>query len=219
MMPLGSDVAEGVSDYIVWYCRNRQIIKTRPLFYFKATDGEAVWTHIILADGRRQAMAVAEKEDHSRIDSGASVYQAISLLPAQYRKNQDFFFSFEGRSWAPPKLNSWKTDRKGMDKLLRANRLHPSGSTLRYILRHDDYPVGRLTNLWADSSGATQQVYVVQTNLDVIKRCILMATDPGDLVLDPLAALGQLRMSPSNGAGAGSPSTRAVSPWRSPAPG
>src|ERR1035437_10100672 len=77
-----------------------------------------------------------------------------------------------------------------MHRLLKANRIHPSGNTLRYILRHADYPVGRITNLWSDASGATQQVYVVQTNVDVIKRCILMTTDPGDLVLDPTCGSG-----------------------------
>ena len=190
MMPMGSDVAEGVSDYIIWYAKDREHIKSRPLFYFKASEGEAAWGGAVLDTGERYTLSPKEREDHSLIPEGAHVYQAISLLPAQYRKNQDFPFSFEGRDWPPPKSNSWKTDLKGMSKLLRANRLHPSGSTLRYILRHDDYPVGRITNLWADATGATQQVYVVQTNTDVVKRCILMATDPGDLVLDPTCGSG-----------------------------
>jgi adenine-specific DNA-methyltransferase len=190
MMPLGSDVTEGVSDYLLWYSRDRSRIKSRPLFYYKLTDGEAGWSHAMLPDGRRHTMAPAERDDHSSLPSNAAVYQPISLLPAQYRKNQDFPVLFEGRIWPPPKANSWKTDKRGMSQLLRANRLHPSGSTLRYILRHDDYPVGRITNLWADASGATQQTYVVQTNIDVVKRCILMATDPGDLVLDPTCGSG-----------------------------
>lgn len=190
MMPLGSDVTESVSDYLIWYCRDRDRIKSRPLFYEKPTDGEAVWSHAVLSDGRRATLTSSERGDHSALPKGASVYQAISLLPAQYRKNQDFTVDFEGRTWPPPKSNSWKTDRRGMDKLLRANRLHPSGSTLRYILRHSDYPIGRITNLWADATAAVQQTYVVQTNIDVVKRCILMTTDPGDLVLDPTCGSG-----------------------------
>ena len=190
MMPMGSDVTEGVSDYILWYCKNRKGIKSRPLFYIKPVEGESVWADAILHDGRRQKLTADERSDHSLLPSGAAVYQSISLLPAQYRKNQDFVFDFEGRSWNPPKSNSWKTDLKGMTKAFRANRLHPSGSTLRYVLQHNDYPVGRITNLWADSSGATQQTYIVQTNEDVVKRCILMASDPGDLVLDPTCGSG-----------------------------
>jgi adenine-specific DNA-methyltransferase len=184
MMPLGSDVAEGVSDYLVWYARNRKAIKTRPLFYTKAASADEGWSHAILPDGRRVALSKTE------LTADAGVYQAISLLPAQYRKNQDFAIDFEGRSWPPPKSSSWKTDRSGMERLLKANRLHPSASTLRYVLRHADYPVGRITNLWSDASAATQQVYVVQTNVDVVKRCILMTTDPGDLVLDPTCGSG-----------------------------
>ncbi|MET3353938.1 UNVERIFIED_ORG: adenine-specific DNA-methyltransferase [Xanthobacter viscosus] len=190
MMPMGSDVTEGVSDYIMWYGKNRNNIKSRPLFYEKSLDGESIWGDAILPDGQRYKLTAEERRNHSLLPKGASVYQSISLLPAQYRRNQDFKFDFEGRAWNPPKSNSWKTDRNGMQKAFRANRIHPSGSTLRYILRHSDYPVGRITNLWADSSGATQQTYVVQTNEDVVKRCILMATDPGDLVLDPTCGSG-----------------------------
>ncbi len=190
MMPMGSDVTEGVSDYLIWYAKNRAAIKSRPLFYEKGLEGETIWGDAILDDGRRHKLTAQERRDHSLLPPGASVYQSISLLPAQYRKNQDFKWDFEGKEWNPPKLNSWKTDRNGMQKAFRANRLHPSGSTLRYILRHSDYPVGRITNLWADASGATQQTYVVQTNEDVVKRCILMTTDPGDLVLDPTCGSG-----------------------------
>jgi adenine-specific DNA-methyltransferase len=185
MMPLGSDVAEGVSDYILWYAKERASIKSRPLFYFKDPEIEPVWTHLLLEDGRRVSLKNGSNED-----TNAQVYQSISLLPAQYRPNQDFFFEFEGKTWSPPKKNSWKTSKDGMIRCRKSMRLHPSGSTLRYVLKHSDYPVGRITNLWADSSGATQQVYVVQTNIDVVKRCLLMASDPGDLVLDPTCGSG-----------------------------
>ncbi len=185
MMPLGSDVAEGVSDYILWYARSRKNIKSRPLFYQKDPDEDGVWTFALFPDGRRIPLS-----DLNSIPEGASVYQSISLLPAQYRPNQDFEIQFEGRAWQPPKRSCWKSDSEGMHRLIKANRIHPSGNTLRYILRHADYPVGRITNLWADATAAGQQIYVVQTNVDVVKRCLLMATDPGDLVLDPTCGSG-----------------------------
>jgi len=190
MMPLGSDVAEGVSDYIIWYSKNRKSIKSRPIFQEKKVEGDLAWSYVMTTDGLRDRILKKYRNDHSLIPDGARVYQPISLLPAQYRRNQDFLFSFEGHKWGPPKKNSWKTDVGGMERLKLASRLHPSGTTLRYILFHDDYPVSRITNLWADSSGATQQVYVVQTNNDVVKRCVLMTTDPGDLVLDPTCGSG-----------------------------
>jgi adenine-specific DNA-methyltransferase len=190
MMPLGSDVAEGVSDYLLWYAKDRKAIKSRPLFLEKPAEGDSTWSHAMLRNGERVRLSKEEIQNHSLLPAGARVYQPISLLPAQYRPNQDFVFEFEGRQWNPPKKNSWKTDLSGMSRLKLANRLHPSGSSLRYILYHADYPVGRVTNLWADSSGATQQVYVVQTSTDVVKRCILMTTDPGDLVIDPTCGSG-----------------------------
>jgi adenine-specific DNA-methyltransferase len=185
MMPLGSDVAEGVSDYLLWYARSRKNIKSRPLFYDKDTEGDGVWTFALLPDGRRVPVL-----DPKLLPDGASVYQSISLLPAQYRPNQDFEIQFEGKTWQPPKKSCWKSDSEGMHRLLKANRIHPSGNTLRYILCHSDYPVGRITNLWSDATAASQQTYVVQTNVDVVKRCILMTTDPGDLVLDPTCGSG-----------------------------
>ena len=179
MMPLGSDVAEGVSDYLLWYAKQRHNIKSRPLFYTKNVDDEGTWSHALLPDGRRVHLSGGVE------GTNAAPYQTISLLPAQYRQNQDFEVAFDGISYPPPKRNSWKTDREGMDRLLKANRLHPSASSLRQISKRDDYPVGRITNLWRDTSGAPQQVYVVQTSLEVVKRCLLMTTDPGDLVVDP----------------------------------
>jgi adenine-specific DNA-methyltransferase len=190
MMPLGSDVAEGVSDYILWYAKDRKSVKSRSLFQEKEAEGESVWGNARLPTGERIKLTKEQRDNHSLLPDGAQVYQAISLLPAQYRKNQDFVFEFEGKQWDPPKKNSWKTDATGMGRLKLAGRLHPSSSSLRYVLLHADYPVSRVTNLWADASGATQQVYVVQTNTDVVKRCLLMASDPGDLVLDPTCGSG-----------------------------
>lgn len=190
MMPLGSDVAEGVSDYLVWYAKDRKAIKTRPLFKEKQSEGVSSWSHVEMPDGQITRLSRMQRENHKLLLKEAKVFQAISLLPAQYRPNQDFIFDYAGKHWNPPKKNSWKTDFVGMSRLKLADRLIPSGSSLRYKLFHADYPVGRITNLWSDTSGATQQVYVIQTNIEVIQRCILMTTDPGDLVLDPTCGSG-----------------------------
>ena len=98
--------------------------------------------------------------------------------------------TFEGKPYPPPKSSCWKTDEPGMQILAGERRLVPSGETLRYVLYHDDYPVMRITNLWADTSGADDPVYAVQTNTKVIQRCMFMCTSPGDLVLDPTCGGG-----------------------------
>lgn len=190
LMPLGSDVTESVSDYILWYAVDRKALKVRSLFRPKPTTGDAAWSYIELPSGERRKLSTAELHRDIQLPSEADVFQSVSLLPAQYRKNQDFLFAFEGREYPPPKRVSWKTDRMGMTRLAAAGRLVPSGETLRYVLRHRDYPVTRLTHLWADTAGADDPRYVVQTNTEVVKRCMLLTTDPGDLVVDPTCGSG-----------------------------
>ncbi len=190
LMPLGSDVAESVSDYILWYAKDREQVKFRPFFREKSIEGDAAWSWLELEDGSRRKMTREEVDNHRLLPKGARVFQPISMLPAQYRPKQDFPFVFEGVEYRPPKGVCWKTDLSGMERLATERRLHPSGNTLRYVLYHSDYPVARMTNLWADTAGADNQQYVVQTNTEVSKRCMLMTTDPGDLVIDPTCGSG-----------------------------
>jgi adenine-specific DNA-methyltransferase len=187
-MPMGADVTEAVSDYLLWYACDRSSMKVRSLFKNKDTQGDASWSGIEFEDGFRRRLRKEEIEDSSQIPDSAKIFQPISLLPAQYRPKQDYVVDFEGRKVPPPKRSCWKTDR--MDRVVRAGRAWPSGDTLRYVLFHDDYRVAELTNLWSDTSGATNKGYVVQTSELVIERCMLLTTDPGDLVLDPTCGGG-----------------------------
>lgn len=184
LMPMGSDVAEGVSDYIIWYSKDRSKIKSFPLFKEKNTEGEAIWSHVELPNGTRRKLLPEEISNNSILPKGSRIFTSISLQPAQYRPNQDFKFEFDGNTYDPPGNVSWKTHKEGMEVLKKNRRFFPSGKTLRYVLFHDDFPVMRYTNLWADTSGVMNASYVVQTNVEVIKRCMIMSTSPGDLVLD-----------------------------------
>ena len=133
MMPLGSDVAEGVSDYLLWYARDRDRVKTRPIFREKSLEGDTTWSFGQFPDGSRRRLTGDEIRNHARLPPGTRLFQTISLLPAQYRPNQDFVFDFEGKTYPPPKGSCWKTDRGGMRALATTNRLVPSGSTLRQV--------------------------------------------------------------------------------------
>ncbi len=90
----------------------------------------------------------------------------------------------------PPKGGCWITGHEGMRRILEANRIQQEGSNLRYCLFLDDYPLSKLTTLWQDTIGARERIYVVQTSDTIITRCMLMTTDPGDLVLDPTCGSG-----------------------------
>lgn len=188
MMPMGADFTEAVSDYLLWYAKDSTKATVRPLFIEKPVCGDPAWAYAQMPSGERRRLAKEEISGEKALPSGARIYQPISLLPAQYRPKQDFKVPYMGKEWSPPKNSCWKTDR--MDRIVGAERVHPSGETLRYVLFHEDYSVGRLTNLWADSSAAIDLQYVVQTNTDVVKRCMLMTTEPGDLVLDPTCGSG-----------------------------
>ena len=188
-MPLGSDVTESISDYLLWYCKDRKRVKANPLFRDKRGSGDSSWAYVELADGARRR-TTAEERSSGSLPHGSRVFQTISLLPAQYRPNQDFQFELDGVRYAPPKNSCWKTTEEGMEKLRAARRLIPSGSTLRQVAFYDDYPVTRITNLWGDTSGADDLQYVVQTNTEVVQRCVLSTTGPGDLVFDPTCGSG-----------------------------
>ena len=99
---------------------------------------------------------------------------------------------FRGKVYRPPEGNSWFTNPDGMQQLIKANRIEPyeDGETLRYVLKATDGLASQLTNLWSDTSAPRDKVYVVQTNRKVIERCMLMSTNPGDLVLDPTCGGG-----------------------------
>jgi adenine-specific DNA-methyltransferase len=189
-MPLGSEYFEQVSDYILWYGRDKQKTRTRTLFRSMETEGDQVWSWVELADGCRRKITREEIDNHRLLPDSSRVYRLVSMLPAQFRPNQAFDFEFEGMTYKPPSRSCWKTDRDGMSALAKARRLQPAGQSLQYVLFQDDYPASRLTAVWHDTGGASDKVYAVQTSATVVQRCILSSTDPGDLVLDPTCGSG-----------------------------
>lgn len=105
-------------------------------------------------------------------------------------KTQIFPFSYEGKVYRPSTNNSWKTSETGMNRLRSAGRLLAGANQIRYARRQTDFGYMVLTNIWEDTGGAADRIYVVQTATKIIQRCVLMATDPGDLVLDPTCGSG-----------------------------
>ncbi|MCA9720428.1 MAG: site-specific DNA-methyltransferase, partial [Myxococcales bacterium] len=184
-MPLGSRFFEPVCDYLLWYARDRARVTSRPLFTRQRVEGNKLYRWVELPGGARRRMTPDEVRSHALLPRGARPYRLVSMLPAQYRENQDFVFELDGRRYPPPKGSCWKTTREGMRRLAAARRLQPAGDGLQYVLFADDYPVSRVTALWSDATGPSEKRHVVQTNERVVARCLLAATDPGDLVLDP----------------------------------
>ena len=191
-MTLGSSLIEGISDYLLWYAKGRSQVKYRKLFLFTSAEGDSHWNVALTPDGELRKLAPEEISSHSRITDGASVVQLAALYPAGLNESDVFPYTHKGVRYMPPKGRSWKTNLQGMARLGMANRWCPysGGTTLRYAMRLDDYPVSPLHNLWADTAPAANRTYVCQTGEKIIQRCMLMTTDPGDLVLDPTCGSG-----------------------------
>ncbi len=188
----GTNELPAVIDHIVWYARTSDSLKFRQLFKAKAADGQGggAYTRIELADGQRRRATPEERltpPPHSRI------FALDNLTSQTTRTGRTTIFpvEIEGHSYIP-KVGGWKTNSIGMGKLLNANRLAPSGQTLRYVRYLDDFAAFPVNNSWTDATGGAgaDKVYVVQTAAKIVERCMLMCTDPGDLVLDPTCGSG-----------------------------
>src|SRR5262249_49907439 len=127
------------------------------------------------------------------LPQGARAYRLTDLVSSGRTESCVFEFEFDGATYPAPRSGkSWKTNPDGMQTLIRERRLFksPNARTPGYVFYAADYPVQELPNVWTDTQGASDRIYVVQTATKIIERCLLMTTDPGDLVLDPTCGSG-----------------------------
>jgi adenine-specific DNA-methyltransferase len=171
---LASDLIPASVDFVIWYAKDSSRCKVRPMF--KEKVGES-----------------GEDDVYRLRDEHGRVYRIDNLTSAN-NNVQSCLYSYEisGRKYTPPSNAQWKTTQAGMNRLEWAGRL--SASKGLYYKRYlEDFPVKPLNNLWADTGTGgfvEDKWYVVQTNAKIIQRCLLMTTDPGDLVLDPTCGSG-----------------------------
>jgi adenine-specific DNA-methyltransferase len=181
------------NDYLLWYSREPNAVKFRPLFEQEvrsATEGLYQWITDRLDFSR--GLTAEEKRGGAAIPGGTALFQPTSLT-SQGASSGPASFSFRGKVYTIPQNQHWKTTPTGLTTLGRSGRLHEATNSLRYVRLADDFPVRARTNTWTDTATGNftdEKVYVVQTASKVIERCILMATDPGDLVLDPTCGSG-----------------------------
>ena len=187
----------GALNYILWYSRDARVVKYRDLYADKseATSTAVVYTRVRDAEsGISRRLTKAESSDHRRIPDGLRLFRPDNLTSTRPAGEGDVVeHMFRGRAYGPGK-GTFKTNNTGLSRLSRADRLWPTSSgTIQYIRFFDDFNVIPLANVWMDSgtgSFTESKIYVVQTNAKVAARCILMTTDPGDLVLDPTCGSG-----------------------------
>ena len=182
-LPLGSSGLAGISDYLLWYARDKNRVKYHELFVEKPVGEGTGYTWLELSDGERRKMTTEERNNPRLAPSGARSFFTSALASSGYTPTCMFDFVLNGRTFRCGS-KSWRTHEDGIQRLIAVNRLMATGTLPTFIQYHDDFPVQPLHNLWDDTHGATDMQYVVQTSLKVIQRCLLMTTDPGDLVLD-----------------------------------
>lgn len=174
-----------VCDYLVWFAKDITQVKYNPLYRTKNAGDEG-------ASKYRPVSTIAAipkgKFDANRL--------AVSdqITSQGESENSDQAFDFQGKVWTPPPGLHWKTTVPGLKRLAEKGRVMVEGNSIRYLRFMDDFPVFPLSNVWTDVGGIQSRtegkLYAVQTAPEVIQRCILMTTDPGDLVFDPTCGSG-----------------------------
>ncbi len=191
-----------VADYIIWYAKNKEQLKFRKLFIKKVfgAEGSSAYKKIELADGQRMSISDWEKKhscsfNYETRPEGSRVYGLDNLTSQSGGDIGRFEIEFEGKKYAPKGGNIWKTNEIGIERLKKQRRIDVSSNgNIGYVRYFDDFEAMPLSNLWTDTVGQNQiggeKIYVVQSAIKTIQRCILMTTDPGDLVLDPTCGSG-----------------------------
>ncbi|MGH2396268.1 MAG: site-specific DNA-methyltransferase [bacterium] len=184
-----------IGDYVIWYSKNAEAKKHRQLFLTKggADEEGSAYKNIETDVGVRRRLTSQELADAPDSLPSGRIFR-ISDLCGQGATSEPTPFEFEGREYNPTKSSHWKPNYPaGLRRTARASRIYGTTNTLNYVRFFDDYPVSPLNDVWKDtghSGFAYDKLYVVQTATAVIERCILMTTDPGDLVLDPTCGSG-----------------------------
>jgi len=178
----------GASDFLLWYARDVAKMKYRPVW--REAPDRTGYRWLLLSDGTQRGMTTEEERGDAPLPTGARLYKPDNIT--SQRPPGDFPVEFRGKTYRPGR-SYWKTNREGMARLAWAGRLHVAANSIQYVRFVEDFPFQALNNIWTDTGTGNftdPKVFVVQTNTKVIERCLLMTTDPGDLVLDPTCGSG-----------------------------
>jgi adenine-specific DNA-methyltransferase len=190
---LGSEGLDNTANYIVWYFRKKDAAKFRPLLRVTVAgeEGASRYKTVRLPDLTEYRVSDPASEV---VPDGARLFRDQGLTSRTGSATTVYPVTFEGRTYRPTS-GGWRTARLGMSRAIKADRIMRTGATLSYRKYYDDFTAITLDNVWSDVSGgvtsrADPKIYVVQTGTKIVERCLLMATDPGDLVLDPTCGSG-----------------------------
>src|SRR5947209_16467842 len=185
------------NDFLLWYSKSKDRVKFRALYQQKKIADLRSYKYIVSLDTTDARMATKdERENESAIAEGWRLAQLSFAVSGDAGRPEDRIYQFRGKDYDCAAHRHWKTSNPtGLDNLGAAQRLVGLGSQLNFIRYFEDFPVEAFSTQWQDTgsagfSNSDPKIYVVQTDSLVVQRCILMTTDPGDLVLDPTCGSG-----------------------------
>jgi adenine-specific DNA-methyltransferase len=175
-------------DHLIWFAKNIDRIKFRPVYFEKSVEEGTATNYgwVELPTGQRRGLSRAEKERPNVVPEGSKIYKPDNITS---QGNPLIDLEYCGKTYA----QRWKTNPEGLKRLAGAQRLHIAENSLQYMRYLSDFPALPATKLWTDTATGSfteDKIYVVQTGTKTIERCLLMTSDPGDLVLDPTCGSG-----------------------------
>ena len=190
---LGAAFIDRVYDSVVWFAKNAEQMKFRPLYLTlqRGDKGATRYNYVDLPNG----MSSEQLGENAEFPEGTRFYTDQGLTSRRLGTAQEHYqVVFQGRPFSL-NVGTWRTTKVGMQRLVLANRIMATQRQIRFKKYFDDFRALALTNFWDDAGGGIQsrsdpKIYVVQTNTRVVERCLLMTTDSGDLVLDPTCGSG-----------------------------
>ncbi|MBI2480971.1 MAG: site-specific DNA-methyltransferase, partial [Planctomycetia bacterium] len=182
-----------VCDYLVWYARDQERMKFRELFADRREleGGLDPFRYVLLQNG--EVTTRAQLDDPRELPDGSKLCQSVSLTSQDYSETRTVPFKFRGKTYNPPANRHWSISAEAMERLAESGRIFQVGDNLRFASLLEDNPITPINNVWTDTgtgSFTESQLYVVQTATKALARCLLMTTEPGDLVLDPTCGSG-----------------------------
>lgn len=188
-IPLGTKHLASIYDYIIWFAKDKGKVKFRKL-YEERKSGEGTQFNKVRLPSLQDIPFRNFDNNFDMLPGGSSVFRATDLISSGLTRSCVFDFVLEGKTYKPKVGKSWKTNLQGMRRAMKSRKILHGNTMPSYRFELSDLPVKEYANVWTTMQGASDKSYVVETSEKVIQRCLLMTTDPGDLVLDPTCGSG-----------------------------
>ena len=189
----GDDQLAGICDYLVWYCKSKKTCRYTPLYKERELTPDLLkqYGFVELQSGERRRLTDDEFDSPQLLPANARLFRPVLLTSSHEYSRGKETVTYRNASYGAGS-RYWSTSPEGIYRLGKEQRLVASGATVNYLRYLDDFSLLPLADLWTDTAtgGGADRYYVVQTTSKVIERCMLMTTDPGDLVLDPTCGSG-----------------------------